>query len=92
MTHTAFENARGSEDQNPSEFAPIFVVVVDDQRDSRVLCDIFQTFELLRGRALGLFIDRRVEAFAIENKANWNNVRLAVLAGCGEMGDTGGAD
>jgi len=58
----------------------------------RILCDIAQAFELCRRSAFRLFVDRRVEALAIEGKADRNDVRLPGSVGRGEMSDTGGAN
>ena len=79
-------------DKHVREFAPVFVVVIDHQRDLRILCDIAQAFELCRRSVFRFFVDRRVEAFAIEGKADRNHMRLSGSVGRGEMSDTGGAD
>jgi hypothetical protein len=65
--------------------------VINHDRDARVLFDIAYPLELARGRALGLFVDRRVKILSVEGKTNWDDVRVTGGIRRGEMGDPGGA-
>lgn len=92
MRLPANEDSRHSQDENVAELLPVFVVMINDDRDMRIFFDVAYALELRRGRALGFFIDRRVKALPVENKADRDHMRLAAGIGCGEMGDPGGAE
>jgi hypothetical protein len=62
--------------------------VINHDRDARVLFDIAYPLELARGRALGLFVDRRVKILSVEGKANWDDVRVTSGIRRGKMGDS----
>src|SRR5687767_9197668 len=55
-------------DDDVTEPGPLLVVLVDDQRDPRILLDVTQAPEL--PRPLGLGVDGGVEAGAIEDVAH----------------------
>ena len=81
-----------SGDQNVAELTPILVVVINHQRDLRILLNIAQALELGGRSALWLFIDGRVKGFAVEREADRDDVRLIESIGRGELSDTGRAN
>lgn len=83
------QDSRFAEDEHVRQPAPIFLVVIDHQRDRGISFDIAQSLQL--NRAFGLFVDGRVEILAVENEADRNDVGLAGLVRGGEMRDAGGA-
>jgi len=88
----ALYNPRFPKHEDVGEFAPIFIVAVDDEGDLRVLAYIFQPFKFAWCGAFRLLVDRRIEMFAVEDEADRNDVWLAACVGGGEMGDAGGAN
>ncbi len=68
------------------------MVVVDHQGDLRILADVAQTLESARRGALRFLIDGRVEIFAVENKADRNDVGLAGFVGCRQVGNASGEE
>ena len=86
------QNLGAAADENIGEAPPILVVVVDDQGDTRVLANVSQPLQLIRRDTLGLLIDGRIEALAVEDETDGDDVRLSVFVrGC-EVGDAGGAN
>jgi len=89
---TACQYASSANDQNVRKLGPILVVTVDDKRDSWILPDVSKPFQLSRRDAFRFLVDGRVKIIAVEDKADRDDVRLAVGAGGCQMGDAGGAD
>ena len=81
-----------SSNQNIAELAPVFLIVIDNERDLRIVSNVAQAFEISRRSPLRLFIDGRVEGFAVEREADRDHVRLTESIGRGEMSDTGRAN
>ena len=92
MPCAAQEHASLAGHQHIGKLAPIFVVMIDDDRDLWILPDITQAFQFAWGGSFRFLIDGRIKIFAVEDKANRDDVRLAAGVRGGEMGDAGGAD
>jgi len=92
MCFAALQYTSRSSNQNVVELAPVFLIVIDNERDLRVVSNVAQTLELSGCTSFWLFVDRRVEAFAVESEADRDPVRLTESIGRGEMSDTGGAN
>jgi hypothetical protein len=86
------KDSRLSCDKHVSQPAPIFFVVIDDHRNLRILENIFYPLELPGRSTLGLFINGREKFFAVEGKADGNNMGLAGdIRGC-KVRDASGAE
>ena len=88
----ALYNPRFPKHEDVGEFAPIFIVAIDDQSDVGIFSDILQPFKFAWCGAFRLLVDGRIEMFAVEDEADRNDVWLTACVGAGEMGDAGGAD
>ena len=65
---------------------------VDEQRDLGILPDVSEPFQLRRSDSLGLLVDGRIKTLAVEDIADWDDVRPAVFICGGEMGDASGTN
>ena len=92
MSGAAQQHAGFAAYQNIGKLAPIFFIVIDDERDLRVFENITNPFEFLRCGALRFLVDGRIKIIAVEDKTNRNDMRLAMSIRSGEMGDAGGAE
>ena len=92
MCFAALQYTSRSGNQNIAELAPVFLIVIDNERDLRIVSNIAQTLKLSGRASLWLFVDGRVEVFAVESEADRDRVRLTESIGRGEMSDTGGAN
>ena len=92
MSGAAQQHAGFAAYENIGKLAPIFVVVVDDERDLRVFENITNPFEFLRCGALRFLVDRRIKIIAIEDETDRNHMRLAGFVRRGEMRRACGAN
>jgi hypothetical protein len=92
MYLTSLYYASLAANQDIRELAPVFLVVINYERDLWILSDIAQTLQLAGGSSLGLFIDGRVEILVVEYEADRNDMRLSGAISSGEMGETGRAN
>ena len=92
MYLTSLHYASRTGNEHVPEFAPVFLVVINHQRDLWMLFNIAQALELGGRASFGFFVDGRVEVVVVEYEADRNHVRLTGSIGRGEMGDTGRAD
>jgi len=92
MSFTSLHDASRTGNEHVRELAPVFLIVIDNERDLRVVSNVAQTLELSGRTSLWLFVDGRVEVFAVESEADRDHVRLTESIGRGEMSDTGGAN
>jgi hypothetical protein len=67
---------------HPGKPQPIFGVIVDDDGDSRILLDVADSLEVIDFDALGLGVQGRIQALAVERLDDGDNVRLAVRIDC----------
>ena len=92
MAFTALHDASRTGNEHVRELAPVFLIVIDNERDLRILLNIAQAFEISRRSALWLFVDGRIKTLAVESEADRDRVRLTESIGRGEMSDAGRAD
>src|SRR6476659_1976943 len=92
MAFTALHDASRTGNEHVRELAPVFLIVIDNERDLRVVSNVAQTLELSGRTSLWLFVDGRVEVFAVESEADRDHVRLPGSIRRGEMSDTGRAN
>jgi hypothetical protein len=92
MCDAAIDDSGTTEDKNVGEFAPVFVVAIDNERDVGIFPDISQPFELVGCGPFRLLVDWREEIFAIEGKADWDDVGLAGFVCRSEMARAGGTE
>jgi hypothetical protein len=92
MFDAARQDTSFAEYEDVSELTPIFLVMVDDERNLRVFEDVATSFEFLRRDTLRLLVHRRIKIFAVENEANGDHVRLADSVGRSEMRNASRAD
>src|SRR5262245_46993076 len=71
----------------PTEFCPIFVVVIHDDRHRRILGDIPQALEREAARLFRLVVNRDVESVLRYGEAHRYNMRDRSRVGSGEMRD-----
>jgi hypothetical protein len=76
--------------EHPGKPVPILIIAVDDDSDLWIGCDIAEPLEFSRRRALRFLIDGRIKMFAVVDKTNGNDVRLALGIRGSEMSDAGG--
>ena len=92
MPGAAQQHAGFAAYENIGKLAPIFFIVIDDERDLRVFENITNPFEFLRCGALRFLVDRRIKIIAIEDETDRDDVWLTAGIAGGQMGDAGGAD
>ena len=92
MSRAAQQHAGFAAYENIGKLAPIFFIVIDDERDLRVFENITNPFEFLRCGALRFLVDRRIKIIAIEDETDRNHMRLAGFVRRGEMRRACGAN
>ena len=68
-------------DQNIEKPAPVFFVMIHQQRDPRISLDISQPSQTSGGNTLGLFIDDRINVPLAAHKADGHNQGFACCIG-----------
>ena len=92
MCFAALQYTSRSGNQNIAELAPVFLIVVNNERDLRIVSNVAQTLELSGRSSFRFFVDGRVEVLVVAYEADRNRVRLSGSIGRGQMSDTGRAD
>src|SRR5579862_8220996 len=78
--------------ENIGEASPVFVVMIDNEGDARVLGDVRHSLDLGAAFPLRFFIYHKIKVRAVEPETERNIVRLTGATGGGEMRDAGGFD
>ena len=86
----AQDNFRRTTYQNVGKLLPILVVMINDQGNFRVFTDIAHALHELRRGPFRLFVNGRKKLVAVKDKANGNDVRLAVRISGREVRDARG--
>src|SRR5208282_5270643 len=68
----SFDDPRASVNQDEGQMRPVLLVMIDQQRDARVLGDIAHPLERRSGPALGLLVDYEVEIRGVEPETDRN--------------------
>jgi hypothetical protein len=86
MLGTIAQNSRLSGEIHPPEPAPIFLVVIDEDRRLRVGENISDPAQAHEVSLLGLVVERVIDGRADQNEADWNQ-RWPRAIGGREVGD-----
>ncbi len=92
LSLSSVDDASRTRNEHVRQFAPVLLVVINDERDLRIRFDVAQALELGGGAAFWLFVNGRVEVFAVEGEADGNHVRLTGAIGRGEVSNASRAD
>jgi hypothetical protein len=92
MLLTGKKDSRLPSYQDIRQFSPLILIMVDHESDLGILPDVANSLELARLCAFRLFVNGRIKAAAIKDKADWHDVRLGSRVSRGKVGHSGGAD
>ena len=70
--------------QDIAQARPIIVILINDQRDFRPRLDVAYAPQLTRGNALGLLVQRNIEARSIKGITDRYNMRVSVRVSRGK--------
>jgi hypothetical protein len=73
-------------DASPPQRGPVLLVVIGEQRNTRVALDVAEALEARSG-GLRLVVDGNVDAIVVDGERDRHQVRAPILFGGGQPGD-----